>query len=212
MYLFSRSARLGPGNLQDQMAWCLNITEKVNQISELEISLWSTVFSPGLGTLVWTAAVEELAELEATDAKLMADSGYLSLVDEGSKFSSGEAINDGLVQIVYSNDALAPISAQYAAVVRSQLIPGAMARGVEVGVAIAQRTEALSGGPTIFGLDSTGAYGGVMWASTYGSIEELQTAEAAVNSDPSFVAFIDSDASTCFNAAVTTQTIYRRVV
>jgi hypothetical protein len=72
MYLFTRSARLGPGNLQDQLAWSFNITEKVNQISELDVGLWTTVFSPGLGTLVWTANCDDLAILEAPDDKLMA--------------------------------------------------------------------------------------------------------------------------------------------
>lgn len=212
MYLFSRSARLGPGNLQDQMAWSLNITEKVNQISELEVGLWATTFSPALGTLVWTAQVEELEELEATDAKLMADSSYLSLVEEGARFSSGEAINDALVQIVYANAELAIARPEYAAVVRSQMVPGALARGMEVAVAIAQKAEAISGTPTAFGVDATGAYGGAMWVSTYESIRALQQAEQAVNGDASFIAFIDSDAAACFNPAVTTQTIFRRIV
>jgi hypothetical protein len=212
MYLFSRSARFGPGNPQDQLAWSLDITEKVNQISELDVALWTTMLSPGVATLTWTTQCEELVELEAINDKLMADSGYLMLVEQGAKFSSGEAIDDAIVQVVYANEALALASPQYAAVVRSQLRPGALARGMEVGVNIAQRAEALSGGPTIFGVGATGAYGAVMWASTYDSIQALQRAEEAVNGDPSFIGYIDSDASSCFDPAVTTQTIFRRII
>ena len=43
MYLFSRNARLGEGNPQKQLDWALRITEKVNQISEIPVQLWTTV-------------------------------------------------------------------------------------------------------------------------------------------------------------------------
>ncbi|MEY2590251.1 MAG: hypothetical protein QOJ67_2235, partial [Acidimicrobiaceae bacterium] len=46
MYLFSRSTRLGPSNQREAMEWSVNVTQKVNQISELDVSLWTTVFSP----------------------------------------------------------------------------------------------------------------------------------------------------------------------
>src|ERR1700704_1866895 len=98
MYLFSRSSRLAPGNQQAAMAWAVKVTEKVNQIGELDVSLWTRVFSPGLGTLVWTTTADDLSALEATDDKLMADSGFQMLLDEGAKFSSGDAIDDSLIQ------------------------------------------------------------------------------------------------------------------
>jgi len=213
MYLFSRSARLATGNLQDQMAWALTITEKVNQIAELEIGLWTTVFSPALGTLVWTTVCEELSELEAIDAKLMADSTYLSLAEEGARFSSGEAINDSLVQVVYPGaESLAQTSPQYANVIQSVCAPGNVVRGTLLGVEIAQKAEAITGCPVQFGALATGPYGGVMWASTSESVEQLQRAGEAINSDLSFGEAIDRDAGTAYVAVGTTQTIYRRLI
>src|SRR4051794_4266605 len=73
MYLFSRTARLVPGSQVASIAWALNVTEKVNQIAEIDVSLWTRVFSPGVGMISWTALVDDLSLLEATDAKLMAD-------------------------------------------------------------------------------------------------------------------------------------------
>jgi hypothetical protein len=63
MYISTRSARLAPGNLRDSMAWALSVTEKVNQISEVQVHLWTTVNSPGVGTLSWAATVEDLEVL-----------------------------------------------------------------------------------------------------------------------------------------------------
>jgi len=46
MYLFSRQAQLAPGNTRAAMTWATGITEKVNQITGLEVSLFSLTFSP----------------------------------------------------------------------------------------------------------------------------------------------------------------------
>src|SRR5436190_19102365 len=81
MYLFSRRARLSPGNTREAMAWATAITEKVNQISGLPVSLFTQVFSPGVGTLVWSTFVPDLATLEAATDKLNTDDGYISMGD-----------------------------------------------------------------------------------------------------------------------------------
>ncbi|MEY2435142.1 MAG: hypothetical protein QOC92_4867 [Acidimicrobiaceae bacterium] len=213
MYLFARSARLGPGNVRDSMVWSANITEKVNQISELDVSLWTTVFSPGLGTLVWTAAVEHLSVLEATDAKLAADDVYISLVEEGAKYLSADPIDDVLLQLVFADEDAANSQPQYASVVASALAPGNSTRGIELGVEIAQRAKRITGRPTSFGVASTGPYGGVEWISLYDSVDQLQKAEADIAADAGFTQFVDKEASTAYNAALPTiQTIYRRIV
>jgi hypothetical protein len=211
MYMFSRTARLGPGNIRDQLAWSVDITEKVNQISELEVSCWSTVFSPGLNTLVWTATVEELAVLEATDAKLIADNGYIALMDVGQKFASGDAIDDRIVQLVLADTDAANTRPSYANVVVSALADGAFVRGVEVGVEIAQRAKKITGAPVSFGVASTGVYGGVMWASTFDSVDQLQKADQALAADTSLAKFLDKDAKGLFQESQTTQTAYRRL-
>jgi hypothetical protein len=212
MYLFARSARLGPGNPAEQAAWAIGITEKVNQISELDVSLWSRVFSPGLGTLVWTAIVEELATLEATDAKLLADSGYLSLVEQGAKYSSGEAIDDGLLQLVHADEDAANTQPQYASVVQGVIAPGNTVQAIAFGVEIAQAAKKVTGRPTSFGVASTGPYGGVEWISLYDSIEQLQKADADVAADASFAELVDKQAAKLYLPGVTTQTVFRKII
>ncbi len=73
MYLFSRRARLGNGHLRESAAWAVAMTERVNQITELNVGLWTSVFSPGLGELVWATFIDDLLTLETADAKLMVD-------------------------------------------------------------------------------------------------------------------------------------------
>jgi hypothetical protein len=212
VYVFYRSVRLGPGSIRQHMSWAMAMTEKVNQICECKFQLWTPVFSPGIGTLVWTTEVEDLGVLEASEAKLMADDGYHTLLDQGAGYSSGDAVADGLLQVVHGSTP-ADARPEYSSVVTAAIAPGSFARGLEVGVQIAQRAEQITGIPTLFTAGATGQYGGVAWMADYESIAQVQHAQEALASDPSFAAFLDTEARDAFlPGALTTTTIYRRIV
>ena len=211
MYLFTRSVRLGQGNLQKSMAWSAAITEKVNQISELNVSLWTTVFSPGLGTLAWTSAVEGLGVLEASEAKMMADQGYLSLVEEGAAYLSADPVDDTLLQLVHPDPDAANSEAQYASVVQGVLAPGSSVRGIELGVDIAQRAKKITGRPTSFAVAATGVYGAVEWISLYDSVEQVQAAQEALAADANFNKTVDTEASKCYQPGAA-QMIFRKIL
>lgn len=209
-YLFTRSVRVS-GNLLDSMAWSARITEKVNQIAEISVSLWTPVMSPQINTLTWTSVVTDLAALTATDEKLMADSGYLDLVAEGAAFNAGSGVDDQLIQLVHA-DPDGGDTAQYAATVRAVLAPGAFRTGVELGVEIAQRAKAIGGRPTSFGVSSTGVYGEVGWITLFDSIEQLQASEEAVNSDEAFLELLDTKASAAYLPGEARQVISRKIM
>ena len=61
MYLYATSVRGGLVNPNKVMEWALAMTEKINQVSEVTSSLWTTTLSPGLGRLTWVSVVEDLA-------------------------------------------------------------------------------------------------------------------------------------------------------
>ncbi|HUC38433.1 MAG TPA: hypothetical protein VMR97_15075 [Acidimicrobiales bacterium] len=212
MYLFTRSARLAHGRLAEAMDWAVRVTEKVNQISTTPVNLWSTVFSPGVGTLTWTTFAEDLATLEATEAKCMADGTYLDLVNEGATFAAADAIDDGLVQVVFTERDPAGDAPAYVNVVRAVLAPGAIASGLELGVQIAQRATAVTGCPCSFGAAASGPYGGVVWFTGCESIEQLQQAQQAIFADTELIGLIDEKASRAYLPGVAVQTVYRKIV
>jgi len=193
------------------MTWSVSITEKVNQISETPVTLWSTVFSPASGTLTWTTVVESLEVLETTEAKLMADGGYLDLAEQGGAFASGDAMDDGILQLVVTDIDPAGTRPAYAHVVRAVLAPGAMASGIELGAEISQRAKAITGCPSSFGTAGTGTYGGVAWITGCDSIEQLEQSQKAIASDADFVKMIDKKASEVYLPGAT-QTVYRKIV
>lgn len=212
MYLFSRRARLGNGHLRESAAWAVAVTEKVNQITELDVSLWTSVFSPGLGELVWATFVEDLATLETADAKLMVDDGYVELVDQGAAFSDSSGADDIVSQLVHGDvDPNRQIT--YVSVVEATIAGGNAARGMALGVEIAQRASKITGVPTAFLADTTGSYGGVRWITGYENVQQLQAANDALGADESFTTFIDKQVGVYLEApGVTTQRIARRIV
>ena len=211
MYMFARAARLGPGSAHEEQAWAIAMTEKVNQISETKVSLWTVFASPGVNTLYWTTFVEDLATLEATGDKLLADSGYHMLLEQGARYSSNEAINDVLMQVVLAEGIDPAREPAYVAEVSAVIAPGAGAKGLEIGMEIAQRASKVTGTPTSFSVGATGAYGQVAWHTGFDSITELQRAQTAIAMDSKFMDYLDSNIKGVYQPGGT-QSIYRRLM
>ena len=212
MYLFSRNVRLGAGNPEKQVAWGLKITEKVNQLAAAPVNLWTTVFSPDSGRLVWTSIFEDLVTIETTMDKLIADPGYVSLVEEGSAHASGDPVDDGLLQFVFADPKAAELEAQYAGVIRTTTAPGGIVKGIELGVETAQLAGKITGCPTSFATGVTGDYGMVEWITLYSSIAELQRAGDALAGDTSFAQKVDKELSKVYLPGKGTQLVLRRIV
>jgi hypothetical protein len=182
----------------------------VNQITALNVSLYSQVFSPEVGTLVWTAMIPDLEALEAANDKLLADDGYISMIDEGATLLDG-SLDDSLAQIVYGQpDPNRQV--EYATTVQAVCVPGRFARGVELGIEIAQRVEKITGNPMLFTSTATGQYGGVTWINTHPDIRSLEAEEAALAADTSFGEFVDRETASVYSAdALPTQLMFRRL-
>jgi hypothetical protein len=210
MYLFTRRTRLARGDAGAGISWALSITEKVKQVTDHEVQLWSTVYSAGFGTISWTAWFEDLASLEMVGDKLNADPGMAELSNAGNEFTDG-SLDDGLLQPIYG-DPTAGGQAQYVAGAVAVCAAGNIERAMGLGVEIAQKAEAVSGVPTMFVRSLTGPYGGVGWLTGYDSITAMEKAEEATGADPSFVKLIDSTKGCFVEDATTTQSsIYRRL-
>lgn len=210
MYLFARRGRMTNGKLRDSMAWAVGITEKVNQITSLGVELWRPTMSPGITGLSWNCFVEDLTALETAEQKLLVDEGYLAEFERGASFFGNNPIDDQVAQVLFG-DVDPSASPTYAAVVTSELAPGAFTKGIEAGIQIAARAGELGGLPTAFLLSTTGTYGGVTWITVADTLQDLERGEQASNSDPGFVELIDQLAPGVYLPGVTTTTIYTKV-
>ena len=209
MYLFTRQTRLAPAHMRDGIGWAVEITEKVNAIVSLDVGLWTTMLSTGLGTLSWGATVESLGDLEDADAKLQVDPIIADLQQRGAELTLG-GLDDQVAQYITGGTAL-DFEPNVVGVVQSRVANGRFQDGIAAGIEIAENATRLGGLPTSFLLSSTGEYGGCAWITAAPSLRDLERGEQTVNGDASFVALVD-DKSTCYVEGVTTQSIWRRIV
>jgi hypothetical protein len=194
------------------MTWATEVTEKATKVSGLNVSLFAQMFSPEMGTLVWSAFVPDLPTLEAANDKLLVDDGYISTVDAGAKFALGSA-DDALMQIVHGEVDPAR-QTEYATTVQTVCANGSVARGMELGIEIAQRVEKVIGLPELFLASATGSYGAVGWLTGYADIGELERSQQKLAADTKFVEFIDKNVAGVYveSPSDTQQIIYRRIV
>jgi hypothetical protein len=211
MILFTRRARLAPGNSRDAMSWAIAQNERVHRITGLDAHLFATTFSPGVGGIVWAVFVPDLTTLEGASDKLAVDDEFVAASDEAARYLAGGA-DDTLAQVLHG-EPQAGRSNEYVVSIRTVCAAGSLVRGIELGIEIADRATAISGVPTMFSLETTGTYGAVRWTSGYHDAADMERAELAVNSDPDFLAFVDEGAKGVYadSPTATTQTILRRM-
>jgi hypothetical protein len=210
MYLFNRRTRLTGGNGSTGIEWATSIAAKVKEVTGHEVQLWATVFSPGFGTISWTAWFDDLAALEKVGDTLQGDSSMTKLSDQGAKYTEG-GLDDGIWQPIYG--APDPARAiQYVSTVTAVAAPGAIERAIGVGVEIAQKVEAVTGASCLFSQGLTGPYGSVGWLTAYDNIAAIESAQSAMAADATFLKLVDSSAGYFVeDAAITQQTFYRRL-
>lgn len=208
MYLFTRAGRLVPGSMRQAMEFVGSVTEEVRRQTELDVHAWTSMLSPSTGTTVWAAFVDDLEQLEVANDKLATTGSYLDIIEKGSRLFEGP-FSDGLAQVVFGEpDPTAPLP-NYVARVKATAVNGQLTAAMENGVKIAETVTQITGVPTAFLADVTGAYGGCRWTTGFSSIAELERAESALMADQSWLSLIDR-AGTAYTSDAH-QTIYRRI-
>jgi hypothetical protein len=194
------------------MTWAAEITEKANQITGLNIGLFTPTFSPAVGTLSWSTFVPDLPTIEAANDKLLVDDAYVSMLDAGAEFTLGGA-DDVLLQIVHG----APDpdrQIEYVTTVQTVCASGSLTRGLELGVEIAKQAEESSGTPVLFATAMTGHYGAVSWLSGYADAQALEKSQRALGADAKFAEFVDKSVKGVYvdDPSLTQQRILRRIL
>ncbi len=210
MYLFSRRTRLAGGNGTAGVEWAVQIGAKVTAITGRDVQLWANAYSPGFGTIAWTAWFEDLTALESMGDQINADGSFMDLVAAGAGLTEG-GLDDGVVQVLAgAPDPERPI--QYVSGATAIIAGGSFERAIGLSIELAQRGEKVTGVPGLFGRALTGPYGSVGWLTGYESIAQLERANDALAADPEMLKLIDGTKG-CFveDAGAAQTTLYRKL-
>ncbi|HUF34042.1 MAG TPA: hypothetical protein VMN58_12630 [Acidimicrobiales bacterium] len=210
MYFYTRMGRVRPGRMADATGWAVDLTGRVNQVTGLRVGLWTTMFSPGVGTMAWSTFVPDLMTLDEANGKLMADQAFLAEVERGGEIFTEAGMDDSVAQLVHT--AGEPVTdPRYASIVLSGMAAGGFGKGIEVGIEIAERATRLSGISTSFLVAATGPYAGCAWIAASETLDALDSGERAVNSNPDFIAYLDEAAADVYRPEISTQTLWSRI-
>jgi hypothetical protein len=190
MYLFSRRRTLNSARARQGVAVALEAGRRATGICGLDISVWTTVMGPGIGTVGWSAMVENLTDIEMAMDKLNVDGAFNDFVEENDGLFTG-SIDDTVAQILTGAPAPGATPPGYAQVGRATCAPGHIGEAMAFGVEATETAARISGLSSMFLATASGVYGGVMWVFGAPDLASLEAGNARLNSDPSFNALVD---------------------
>lgn len=207
MYLFSRNNTANPERILDAMAFAVDITERVNSITGLDVHAWTGVYGVPLGFVSWTATVSSRAAIGAAGEKLMADASYLEAL-EGAAGLFADSPQDSLADVVAAVGDKGH-GGDYAEVVTAEVAPGRLVDAMTWSVEILNYAHGVTGLDGAFARGLYGPFGGVGWISLAASLDEIDAATSATAADEGYLSRIDG-AEGLFQPDATT-TLTRRI-
>jgi hypothetical protein len=188
MYFFARRRRINPGQARAAGGMALEAATRVREMTGLTVWVWNPVFSADFGTMVWTARVERLAELEAADDKLMASTEWGDWIEQTDSMFQG-GIEDSVLQVLHGTPSDQP--GAYVQVASAVCANGAMTEAMGFGVEIADTASRITGLQTVFGAGLTGVYGRVAWLTGAPDLDAVEAANGALAADDEWRKLID---------------------
>jgi hypothetical protein len=210
MHLFVRRARMAPGQTRASMAWAVEITDRVRQVTGMEVSLHALVLSPDVGEVVWRTLAEDLATLETAFDKLLIDDFFVAEQDRAASFTLGPA-TDSLQRIVHGQ--LPREALPYVSLITTTCRPGRVEAGMTAAIDLATRAAEVTGAQTAVTMHETGPYGTISWITPHPGIGSLDAADEALAADAGWAAFVDERVADNYtdDPTASVRRIYRRI-
>jgi hypothetical protein len=210
MHLFIRRARMAPGQTRASMAWAVEITDRVRQVTGMDVSLHALVLSPDVGEVAWRTLAEDMAALETAFDKLLIDDFFVAEQDRAASFTLGPP-TDSMQRIVHGQLPRDPLP--YVSLITTTCRPGRVEAGMTAAIELATRATEISGAQTAVTMHETGPYGTISWITPHPGIESLDAADEALATDARWAGFVDERVADNYtdDPMASVRRIYRRI-
>ena len=170
---------------------------------------WTVVYGAPLGTVSWSVRVDSQAAMGAAQNKLMSDAGYITMVTgEAARLFSGPA-EDAITQFIASAGTGANTGG-FAQVITAQCAPGKISAAMAWGVEIMNHVHKVTGLNAAMVRGLYGPFATIGWIILADSLDQVDAAEAATSSDPSYIESIDG-AGDLFSPGTASSRLLRRL-
>jgi hypothetical protein len=193
MYLFSRSRHLNSASARQSIAAAIEGAGLVYNITGMELSVWTTIASPDVGLISWSAMFDHLDDLATANQKLGESAEWGDWIENNDTLYEGPS-EDSLIQLVHGTPD-PERTVNFVSVTTAVCANGKLGAGIAAGIELAEAATKITDTPIIFGVAQTGLYGRVVWFAGAESMRETEEAEAALLGDPSWVQLVDQHGS-----------------
>jgi hypothetical protein len=185
MYLFTRINTMAGARLRDGIRFSGEITEFVNETSELDVSLHSFVFGRPPGTVAWSCVVEDHATMLQASAALEGDDNYLDRTTKAADLFEGHPQDDfrEVVHVAGQMDGPGRYTSSVLASCQSDRMADVMAWGVEM----ADLVHGVSGRPCAFLADAYGDFSGVAWITSFDDPTSLDSLRSGLRENADYL-------------------------
>ena len=155
----------------------LEITDAVNKRTDMDVSLWQGIFGGPVGTLVWSARIDNLTVLEAATDTLAGDGAYSSLLSKAGDWvrTPGE---DSLLRMIHTagGEYARPDVGAYAEATIVVPSEGNLAKATAFGVRIPDLHSKLTHASVLFCNSEYGSFGEMRWLAVYDNAAAVDNA------------------------------------
>ena len=160
MYIFSRSTIAALGRQFDAVPAAVGVADMVTKLTGKELNVFTARFGAPQGSVMWSARTESLAELQEMTDKMMADSGYLEMLESMNGLFMAPA-EDRLSRVL--TGPIDGASSKYYGITRAAMLNGKQADAVAFGIRAAEYIGKSLGTQSAFTKSSYGGFNDVTW-------------------------------------------------
>jgi hypothetical protein len=188
MYLFARTRSVNPGSFRAGLAAAVEGGAKASEIIGSPVFVWTSIFSPTTGTVMWSMRVDSLEELLTAGDALAADDEFDEWSRNSDALFSGP-FSDVVSQVIHGEPTGPP--APFISVVTGTCANGALSEGMALGVEIAEMATSLTSNTTMFLASLFGDYGAVGWLTGAADLATLEADNATLSADADWLKLVD---------------------
>lgn len=189
MYIFQRQMRVMGG--ASAVGWAMEVTSRVQDVTELPVSLWMGQAGFPNGSLGWSMPTEGMAQVTEMNDKLQADDTLAKLILDHGREYVVEVMPDRMSMIIHGEITDSAPVGSFVGVVTANASEGHWGEAGAWAASIADMYSGITGRPAIVAATTAGTMGEYCWYVRHDDGASIDAATEAAMSNEEYGAELD---------------------